>query len=447
MKLAGEIIVLSTIRRLAAAAAAAAPLDSEAFLAHVAQRLRRGRAGTAHVAVLCLRIDQLEAVGEALGPLWCEALLGAAAARMAGCLGPRDRVATLGGGRFAVLLEEADRAVAALAAATRIQRALGEPLLLGGHEVFPTASVGVSVAGGGTVNAADLMRDACAAMVESARRGPGQCSVFEPAMRLQAVERLRLEGELRRALERRELELHYQPLVCVRTGAITAFEALLRWRHPERGLLPPSEFLAAAEASGVLVPAGRWVLAEACRRARAWGERHPGAAGIAVCVNLSARQLRHPGVVADVEDALGGSGLAANRLHLEITESAIMESGQAAVETLCRLKALGVMLCVDDFGVGYSSLSYLHRFPVDVLKIDRSFIAGLGTVGACGDIVRAVVGLAHGLGMHVVPEGVETAAHLAEVRAMECDFAQGYFFSRPLPADEAEALLASGARW
>ncbi|HEU4885613.1 MAG TPA: bifunctional diguanylate cyclase/phosphodiesterase [Longimicrobium sp.] len=447
MKLAGEIIVLSTIRRLAAAAAAAAPLDSEAFLAHLAQRLRRGPAGTAQFSVLCLRIDQLDAVGEALGPLWSEALLGAAAARMAGCLGPHDRVAALGGGRFAVLLDAAAGPAAALAAASGIQGALGAPLLLGGHEVFATASVGVAVAGGGTVNAADLVRDASAAMAQSARRGPGQCSVFEPAMHLHAVERLRLEGTLRRALERREFELHYQPIVCTRTGTITAFEALLRWRHPERGLLAPGEFLAAAEASGVLVPAGRVVLAEACRQTQAWGERHPGAARIAVTVNLSARQLRHPGVVADVEDALAGAGLAANRLHLEITESAIMESGEAAVETLCRLKALGVMLCVDDFGVGYSSLSYLHRFPVDVLKIDRSFVRGLGKVGACGDIVRAVVGLAHGLGMHVVPEGVETAAHLAEVRAMECDFAQGYFFSPPLPADEADALLASGTRW
>ncbi|HEU0016362.1 MAG TPA: bifunctional diguanylate cyclase/phosphodiesterase [Longimicrobium sp.] len=447
MKIAGEISVLSPIRRLAAAAAAAAPLDSEAFLAHIARRLRRGRSGTAQFSVLCLRIDQVDAVAEALGPLWCEALLGSAASRMAGCLGPHDRVATLGGGRFAVLLDEAAAPPAALAAASRIQRALGAPLLLGGHEVFATASVGVGVAGAGTVNAAELMRDAAAAMAESARRGPGQCSVFEPAMHLHAVERLRLEGALRRALERREFELHYQPIVSTRTGAVTAFEALMRWRHPERGLLPPSAFLAAAEASGVLVPAGRWVLAQACRQAREWGERHPGAAGIAVGVNLSARQLRHPGVVADVEDALAGAGLAANRLHLEITESAIMESGEAAVETLCRLKALGVMLCVDDFGVGYSSLSYLHRFPVDVLKIDRSFIAGLGKVGACGDIVRAVVGLAHGLGMHVVPEGVETSGHLAEVRAMECDFAQGYFFSRALPADEAGALLAAGTRW
>ncbi|HEU0078575.1 MAG TPA: EAL domain-containing protein, partial [Longimicrobiaceae bacterium] len=281
----------------------------------------------------------------------------------------------------------------------------------------------------------------------AARRGPGQCSVCEPAMHLRAVERLRLEGSLRRALERSEFELHYQPIVCMRSGAITSLEALLRWRHPERGLLHPAEFLAAAESSGVVVPAGRWVLAQACRQARAWGERHPGAASVAVTVNLSAQQLRHAGVVGDVEDALAGAGLAANRLHLEITESAIMESGEAAVETLCRLKALGVRLCVDDFGVGYSSLSYLHRFPVDVLKIDRSFIAELGMVGACADIVRAVVGLAHGLGLHVIPEGVETAGHLAQVRAMGCDYGQGFFFSRPVPAVEAEALLASGARW
>ncbi|HEU4559294.1 MAG TPA: bifunctional diguanylate cyclase/phosphodiesterase [Longimicrobium sp.] len=434
------------IRRVAPAAAAA-PSSFEAFVAHAAERLRRSRTGAPPFTVLCLRVDQVDAVGEALGPVWCEALLGAAETRIAGCLRPHDRLAALGGGRFAVLLEDADCTDAALAAATRIQRRLGAPLVLGGHEVFATASAGAGVADGGYVHAQDLLRDAAAAMAEAARGGPGLCRVFEPAMHLRAVERLRLEGSLRRALERREFELHYQPIVCMRTGAITAFEALLRWRHPQRGLLPPAEFLGAAESSGALVPAGRWALAEACRQVQGWGERHPHAADVAVTVNLSARQLRHPGVVADVEDALVGTGLAANRLHLEITESAIMESGEAAVETLCRLKALGVRLCIDDFGVGYSSLSYLHRFPVDVLKIDRSFVAGLGTVGECGDIVRAVVGLAHGLGLHVVPEGVETAGHLAQVRAMECDFGQGYFFSRPVPAGEAEALLAAGTRW
>jgi len=434
--------------RRAEPAAAALPA-SAAFLAHAADRLRRCRVGAPPFAVLCLRVDQLDAVGEALGPLWCEALLGAAEQRIAACLRPGDPMAALGGGRFAVLLDGADSAAGALGAATRIQRRLGFPIVLGGHEVFATASVGVGVWVGdaGYLHAQDLLRDATAAMAEAARRGPGLCSVFEPAMHRRAVERLRLEGSLRRALEREEFALHYQPIVCMESGRITAFEALLRWRHPQRGLLPPAEFLGAAEASGAVVPVGRWALAEACRRVRGWGERHPHAAGVAVTVNLSARQLRHPGVVADVEDALVGAGLAANRLHLEITESAIMESGEAAVETLCRLKALGVRLCIDDFGVGYSSLSYLHRFPVDVLKIDRSFVAGLDTVGACGDIVRAVVGLAHGLGLHVVPEGVETAGQLAQVRAMECDYGQGYFFSRPVPADEAEALLASGAHW
>jgi len=418
----------------------------KAFASLVAARLRRARAGGPGFAVLRLALDQADAVSEALGPLWREALLEVAAGRIAACLRPGDAAAAMDGG-FALLLDRADDAAGAVEGATRVQRRLGVPFALGGQEVFATASVGIALGDGECAHAQDLLRDAHAAMGAARARGPGLWCVFRPAMRARAVDRLRLEASLRRALERREFELCYQPLVSLESGRPAGFEALLRWRHPERGLLPPAEFLAEADACGVMVPVGRWVLAEACRQVAAWEAMHPEAAPATVAVNLSARQLRHPGIVADVEDALAAAGLPGGRLHLEITEGAVMENGRGAVETLCRLKALGVRLSIDDFGVGYSSLSYLHRFPVDVLKVDRSFIAGLGRVGACGDIVRAIVGMAHGLGLDVVAEGVETAEHLAQVRALDCDYAQGYFFSRPVSGDEAGALLGEGSVW
>jgi len=419
---------------------------AKAFASTLATRLRRARGGGPGFAVLRLALDQADAVSEALGPLWREALLEVAAGRVAASLRPGDAAAAMDGG-FAVLVDRAEGDAAAVEAATRIQRRLGVPIALGGQEVFATASVGIALGDGGCPHAQDLLRDAHAAMGAARARGPGLWCTFRPAMRAQAMDRLKLEAALRRALERREFELCYQPLVSLETGRPCGFEALLRWRHPERGLLAPAEFLAEADACGVMVPVGRWALAEACRQLRAWEALHPGAAPATVAVNLSARQLRHPGIAADVEDALDAAELRGSRLHLEITEGAVMENGRGAVETLCRLKALGVRLSIDDFGVGYSSLSYLHRFPVDVLKVDRSFVAGLGRVGACGDIVRAIVGMAHGLGLDVVAEGVETAEHLAQVRALGCDFAQGYFFSHPVTGDEAGALLGRETAW
>ncbi|HYJ78773.1 MAG TPA: phosphodiesterase [Longimicrobiaceae bacterium] len=421
--------------------------DAAVLLARAAHRLRWTRTGAAPFAMLCLSIDPLDAVSDALGPLWCEALLGAATSRIASCLGPDDTVAPLGGGRFAVLLAGAPDAGEALRSTWRIQVRLGVPFPMGGHEILITASVGVAPAGAGYVRAEDLLRDAHAAMGEARGRGRGLCRVFDASMHARAVERLRLEAALRRAVERGEFELHYQPIVCLADGRTAAFEALLRWRHPREGLLLPAAFLAAAETSGLVVPIGRWVLAEACLQVQAWAERYPRHGPVAVNVNLSARQLLHPGVVGDVEDALALSGLPASRLQLEITEGALMESGEAALEVLGRLKALGVRLCVDDFGVGYSSLSYLHRFPVDVLKIDRSFVAGLGSDGPAGSIVRAIVELAHGLGLQVVSEGVETPSQLEGVRALECGYAQGYLFSAAVSAEEADALLATPRLW
>ncbi|HST61049.1 MAG TPA: bifunctional diguanylate cyclase/phosphodiesterase [Longimicrobium sp.] len=422
-------------------------VPQDVFLHRAGELLHHRARGGAPFAVLCVSLDHLDAVSDGLGPLATDALRVAAAGRIAAVLRPDATVARLGGGEIVVLLEGVRDAAAAVRTVDALQGEIARPFLAGGHEIFTTASVGVALATAGYGTAEGLVRDAHAAMGQARARGRGNCRLFYPSMHAAAVELLQLEAALRHGLERDEFVLHYQPIVSLEDGRITAFEALVRWRHPERGLLLPGAFLAAAEDSGLIVPLGRWALREACRQMQAWRQAHPAAADVAVNVNLSTRQFLHAGLVEEVEEALRESGLPGNALRLEITESAIMERGEACVELLCTLKALGVQLCIDDFGTGYSSLSYLHRFPVDVLKIDRSFMRDLGVHGENLGIVRAIVALAHGLGMHAVPEGVETAEHLACVRELECAFGQGYLFSPAVDADRAGELLRTDRHW
>jgi diguanylate cyclase (GGDEF)-like protein len=446
----------ATRRRMAAATAPGADLADgpgglREFLRRVDARLQpdrftRPEGPGGGVALLCLGVDQMEVVESGLGPVCGQALLHAVERRIAGTPGAGD-VASLGGGRFAVLLPSASGPRGAVAAVERLQERVAAPFRVGTHEVYVTLSAGVATSGGEHRPAEDLLRDARAALHQATLRGRGTCRLFEAAMQTRALHSLDLEAALRRAVLGHEFALYYQPIVCLESGRIRGFEALLRWNRPGAGTLPPSAFLALAESSGQVVPIGRWALRQACEQVRRW-RALPGAdQGLTVNVNLSTRQLLHPGIVADVEDALAAAGLPGNALRLELTESALMESGEAAVETLCRLKALGVTLCIDDFGVGYSSLAYLHRFPVDVLKVDRSFIVRLGADGESDGIVSAIVALAHGLGMLVVPEGVETDDQLRRVRALECGSAQGYLFSPPLPAEQAQALLLADRRW
>jgi diguanylate cyclase (GGDEF)-like protein len=417
------------------------------FLDRVGHLLRRRAREEAAFTVLCLGIDQLDAVSDALGPLAADLMEMAAAHFVETTVRPGDTAARVASGCIAVLLEGVADAAAADAVAARIQAAMARPLHLGGHETFTTLSVGIAPATDLYGRADHVLRDAHAAMDRARAAGPGTRLVFQPAIHGQAMERLLLESELRRADPGREFGLLYQPIVCTETGRIAAFEALLRWHHPRRGVLEPGAFLAAAEETGTMVPIGRWCLAEACREAAGWPRPDGGGEAPGVNVNLSVHELRGPNVVAHVEEALALSGLAPNRLRLEITESALVEAGQDAVDTLCRLKSVGVQLCLDDFGVGFSCLAYLHRFPVDVLKVDRSFVAGLGLHPEHMGIVRAVTVLAHGLGMDVVAEGVETAEQLGHVRALECDFAQGWLFARALNAADARDLLAPGPGW
>jgi diguanylate cyclase (GGDEF)-like protein len=419
----------------------------DVFLRRAGELLHHRARGGAPFAVLCVSLDHLDAVSDGLGPLATDALRGAAAERIAAALRPGGTVSRLGGGEIVVLLEGARDAAAVGRMVETLQGEVTRPFQAGAHEIFTTASVGVAMATAGYGSAEGLVRDAHAALGQARARGRGNWRLFYPSMHAAAVELLQLEAALRHAVLRDEFVLHYQPIVSLEDGRITAFEALLRWRHPERGLLLPGAFLAAAEDSGLIVPVGRWALREACRQMRAWRDAHPAAADVAINVNLSTRQFLHAGLVEEVEEALRESGLPGNALRLEITESAIMERGEAGVQLLCTLKALGVQLCIDDFGTGYSSLSYLHRFPVDVLKIDRSFVRGLGVHGENTGIVRAIVALAHGLGMHAVPEGVETLEHLACVRELECAFGQGYFFSAPVDHERAAEFLRTDRHW
>ncbi|MFL5538747.1 MAG: putative bifunctional diguanylate cyclase/phosphodiesterase, partial [Longimicrobiaceae bacterium] len=398
-------------------------------------------------AVLFIDVDNLKPVNDSLGHEAGDTLLKAVTQRMLESVRGEDTVARLSGDEFAVLLCGTGSAEHAEIVAERVLASLKTPVTIGDHLVRAGVSIGLATSE--ACHAIDIspLRAADMAMYVAKSGGKGRCEVFEPSLHAAQVQREQLRADLHEALDAGQFELFYQPIVDLPTQRVSGFEALLRWRHPERGVLVPAEFLAEADACGVMVPVGRWALAEACRQVRAWEALHPQAAPASVAVNLSARQLRHPGIVADVEDALTAAGLPGSRLQLEITEGAVMENGPGAVETLRRLKVLGVRLSVDDFGVGYSSLSYLHRFPVDVLKVDRSFVTGLGSVAACGDIVRAIVGMAHGLGLDVVAEGVETAEHLVQVRALDCDFAQGYFFSHPVSGDEAGTLLGAAPAW
>ena len=412
-------------------------------LKHLLKRIERwGDAGK--VAVLFTDLDNFKYVNDSLGHEAGDELLVGVAGRISSCLRPEDTVARLGGDEFVVLLDGVADVEEASAVAERIARELEAPFDLNGQEVFVTTSTGIVV--GGPDTAEDLLRDADVAMYRGKEAGKDRYEVYEPEMRARTSERLGLEGDLRRAVERgcEEFVVRYQPQVDAVTGRTVGLEALVRWNHPERGLVPPNDFIPLAEETRLIVPIGQRVLWEACRRAREWDSLRPEGPTVEVSVNLSARQFRDPGLLEDVARVLGETGLHPGALTLEITEGVLTEDTPVVLATVQYLKLLGVKLAIDDFGTGYSSLAYLKRFPVDYLKIDGSFVAGLGEDAKDETIVSGTVGLAHGLGLKVVAEGVETEGQLERLREMECDVAQGYLFSRPLPGEAASALLLAG---
>ncbi len=402
---------------------------------------RARRRGDYSFALLFLDMDRFKVVNDSLGHPIGDQLLIAIARRLERCVRPGDTVARLGGDEFTILLDDILDAGDATRVADRIQRELNLPFTISGQEVFTSASIGIALSGTAYERPDELLRDADIAMYRAKARGKARYELFDQAMHARAVSQLQIETDLRRAVDRGEFRVVYQPLVSLDTGRLIGFEALVRWEHPQRGTILPDNFVPLAEETGLIVPIGRHVLREACRQIAAWHREFPSPLPLGVAVNLSGKQFRQPDLVDQIAHVLDLYEVPPIALLLEITESVIIDDAEAALTMLDRLRKLGVRLHLDDFGTGYSSLSYLHRFDMDALKIDRSFIAAMGERGENSEIIRAIVSLARNLDMEVIAEGVERPEQLAILRSLGCEVVQGFLFSHPLDVAEAAALL------
>jgi diguanylate cyclase (GGDEF)-like protein len=406
---------------------------------HVVGALKPGSPG---ISLLLLDLDGFKAVNDSFGHAIGDELLTMVARRVRGALRPTDVAARLGGDEFAVLIQRVDHEQA-LAAAQRVLDAVSTPFVLSRSTVAISASIGL-VHATDARGSQDLMRDADVAMYRAKADGKNRIVSFEPAMQARVLRRLRLETELRRSVEDGDFVLYYQPLVDTNTLEAVGAEALIRWQHPTRGLLPPSEFIDVAEDTGLIVPLGRWVLEQATRDAAGW--RSATGRQLSVSVNLSPRQLHDPDLVVVAADALAAAGLGADVLIIEITENLLLKDAELARSRLAALRELGIQVAVDDFGTGYSSLAYLDRYPVDILKIDRSFVEPLGDSPKSAALVRSIIDLAAALEIETIAEGVENAHQLATLQALGCGLAQGYYFSEPRPFTQmTEALCATGS--
>jgi PAS domain S-box-containing protein len=411
-------------------------------------------------ALLMLGLDRFRVVSDSLGPVTADQLLVAVARRLQACLrstdavapvgrGPRSddssgfTLARLGGDEFTVLLEDIADASDAVRIAERLRQALEQPFTVEGNQVYTSAAIGIAVSSTGYDRPEEVLRDAATALHRASAQGTARCELFDAAMRARAVSRLQLETELRSAIAERAFAVHYQPIIALRTGAIAGVEALVRWIHPQRGLVGPAEFIPIAEDTGMLVHIGRLVLSESCRQMVLWQEQFGPDAPSVVCVNVSCRQFADSDLAAEIETILRSTGLDSSRLHLEITESAFMGDMRAAQDTLSRLHSMGIDWSIDDFGTGYSSLSYLHRLQAGTLKVDRSFVSRMGREERGSEMVGAIMALAHNLGMEVVAEGVETPEQLGLLRRIGCDYIQGFLFSRPVDIGAMNRLIAA----
>jgi diguanylate cyclase (GGDEF)-like protein/PAS domain S-box-containing protein len=415
------------------------------FTDRVAHALARQARRPDGVAVVFCDLDGFKTVNDTLGHAAGDELLVAVAARLADCAREVDTVARLGGDEFAILLEDQPDQSGPARVAQRVLDALAEPFDVRGTPVAVTASIGIAFATTQAQTADDLLRNADIAMYTAKGAGKSRYELFEPSMHVAVVERLRLEADLQQAVAEGQFVLHYQPIVELTSRAITGVEALVRWKHPERGMVSPGEFIPVAEGTGLIVPLGRWVLDEACRQLRTWQQQHPTTPPLHVSVNISARQLAEPSIVEHVRDAIEASGIDADTLTLELTESALVRETEATIARMRDLKQVGVRLAIDDFGTGYSSLSYLQRFPVDTLKIDRSFIDSVDC-DASPALLKAIVDIGHTLRLDTVAEGIERLDQADQFRALRCRHGQGFFFARPGDSTTIGALLA-GHEW
>jgi diguanylate cyclase (GGDEF)-like protein/PAS domain S-box-containing protein len=411
--------------------------------------LARARRSKRTLALMFLDLDDFKLINDTRGHEVGDQLLVALTPRLTSALRPGDTIARFGGDEFVVLCEDLSDDSHAIRIATRIADAVGDPVLIGGHEHVVTVSSGVVLVGDpDTATTSSVLRDADAAMYRAKAGGKGRIELFDERMRTRLIERIAIESSLRRAVARGGLRLFYQPVMSIARDTVVAMEALLRWEHPHRGLLEPTEFMHVAESTDLILQIGEWVIEEACRQAAAWRAAAPGLEPVRIAVNLSQRQLVRSNIAATVARVLHQTGLEPGLLELELTESMLLEKSEATNRALRELKALGVRLVLDDFGTEESSLGYLKRFRIDALKIDRSFVAGIdrdGEDGEDGAIVCAVLRMAGALDVAVTAEGVETSAQLSRLRTEGCRFAQGYLFSCPVPADQVPPLLELAA--
>jgi diguanylate cyclase (GGDEF)-like protein/PAS domain S-box-containing protein len=394
------------------------------------------------IAVLVMDLDDFKTINDSLGHVAGDSVLREVGERLKVCLRAADTAARLGGDEFAILLEDGGDGIQAVEVADRVMQALETPFNLADKEVFVRASLGIAVAEGEVIgNAEELLRNADVAMYMAKGRGKGRYQVFEATMHDTALKRLEMKADLQRALEHEEFQLYYQPVIELESGRISGVEALIRWIHPVRGMVMPLDFIPLAEETGLIVPIGRWVLLEACRAAVSLHEQYPDDPSLHMAVNLSARQIARPEIVEEVRSILEETGLNPHLLTLEITESVMMQDMELSIERLTALKSLGVLLAIDDFGTGYSSLNYVRRFPVDILKVDKSFIDGVSEGGESSALTAAVIELAAILKLKPVAEGIERPDQLERLRELKCDLGQGFLFAKPLPSDDLNALL------
>lgn len=417
------------------------------FTEHLELAINRARQGQDHLfGVLFLDIDRFKNINDSLGHVVGDQLLKAVAGRLAGCVRPEDTVSRFGGDEFAILLNGIKNATDAFAITERIMRDVESPFRLSGYDVFTSTSIGIALSSIGYSSSEEILRDADTAMYRAKEQGKGRFEVFDKVMHARAISRLQIESDLRRALERKEFEVYYQPIMKLEDGGVSGFEALIRWQHPEKGLVSPAEFIPVAEDTELIIPIGHWVLFEACRQVRQWQLAFPNDTPLTISVNLSGKQFKQPDLVGQVKQILYQTGLDPHCLRLEITESMVMEDAEAATAMLRQLRSLNVQLSIDDFGTGYSSLSYLHRFPVNILKIDKSFVGRMSVDEESLGIVETIITLASKLKMDVVAEGIETNEQWDKLKAFQCQYGQGYLFSKPVPAVDACKLVSDEHR-
>jgi diguanylate cyclase (GGDEF)-like protein/PAS domain S-box-containing protein len=406
------------------------------FLDRLEGALRRARRHRGTLAVMFLDLDRFKLINDSLGHQAGDQLLTRVARTLESCLRPEDTVARMGGDEFTILLERVNEIDDVVAVADRIRRELGDPIRISDQDVFTSASIGITMSTTGREDPGELLRDADTAMYQAKARSAGRYQIFDSEMRQQAIKQLDLETDMRRALDNDEFRLFYQPIINLTSAEISGFEALIRWRHPTRGLLTPSDFIPTAEETGFILRIGRWVLREACKQLRLWHQEFPGTQSLKMSVNLSPKQFAHPKLIKQIREALDESGLSPNSLQIEITESAFINNVDDAIEMVNMLREMGIMVAIDDFGTGYSSLSFLDRFPIDILKIDRSFVSKIDLGEKQHELVETMIEMADKLGIEVVAEGVETQGQRQRLEDLSCAFMQGFSFSAPAPPEE-----------